>query len=48
VIYVERAADIIFTLISLEVYHLLTAERGWSPADWEQWAGDTLAATILR
>jgi AcrR family transcriptional regulator len=28
---VQNAADIIFTLLSPEVYLLLTAERGWSP-----------------
>ncbi|WP_188195940.1 TetR/AcrR family transcriptional regulator [Nonomuraea sp. SYSU D8015] len=45
---VEEAADIIFTLISFEVYLLLTDVRGWTPDRWERWAHTTLAETILR
>jgi AcrR family transcriptional regulator len=45
---VDRAADIVFCLVSFEVYLLLTAERGWTPAQWEQWITATLTATILR
>lgn len=45
---VKAAADILFTVISLEVFQLLTIERRWSPARWERWANDTLARTILR
>nr|BFE88965.1 hypothetical protein GCM10020093_115660 [Planobispora longispora] len=33
----DRAADIIYTLFSPEMYHLLTIQCGWSPADWETW-----------
>jgi hypothetical protein len=43
-----EAADIVFALVSHEVYLLLTVERGWTPARWERWAYETLAATILR
>jgi AcrR family transcriptional regulator len=45
---VDRAADIIFCLVSFEVYLLLTAERGWTPAQWERWITATLTAAILR
>jgi AcrR family transcriptional regulator len=45
---VQNAADIIFTLASPEVYLLLTAERGWSPAQWQNWLTATLAQAILR
>lgn len=45
---VEKAADIIFTLVSLEVYQLLTAECGWTPAEWERWTTITLTDAILR
>jgi hypothetical protein len=45
---VDQAADILFCLVSHEMYLLLTTERGWTPAQWEQWISDTLAATILR
>jgi AcrR family transcriptional regulator len=43
----ERAADIVFSLLSHELYRLLVIEQGWAPEDWEQWAADTLAAQLL-
>lgn len=45
---VQKAADIIFALLSPEVYLLLTAERGWSPAQWQRWLTDTIAQAVLR
>jgi AcrR family transcriptional regulator len=45
---VDRAADIVFCLVSFDVYLLLTAERSWTPAQWERWITATLTATILR
>lgn len=45
---VHNAADIIFTLASPEVYLLLTAERGWSPAQWQRWLSDTIAQAVLQ
>lgn len=45
---VQDAADIIFTLLSPEVYLLLTAERGWSPAQWQDWLTGTIAQAVLR
>jgi AcrR family transcriptional regulator len=44
----QNAADIIFTLLSPEVYLLLTAERGWSPAQWQRWQTRTISQAILR
>lgn len=45
---VTKAADVIFTLASPEVYLLLTAERDWSPARWQRWVTDTIADAVLR
>jgi AcrR family transcriptional regulator len=45
---VQHAADIIFTLVSPEVYLLLTAEREWSPAQWQRWLTATITQAILR
>ena len=45
---VDDAADVIFTLLSPEVYLLLTAVRGWPPGRWQDWAADTIARAILR
>jgi AcrR family transcriptional regulator len=45
---VDRAADIIFSLVSIEVYQLCTVERGWTAAQWERWMKETLTAAILR
>ncbi len=45
---IEEAADIIFTLISPEVYELTTQARDWPPAQWERWITDTLTQTVLR
>ncbi|MEV4573545.1 helix-turn-helix domain-containing protein [Nonomuraea jabiensis] len=43
----RQAADIIYALISHEVFYLLTIERGWSPEQWQTWATETLATTLL-
>jgi AcrR family transcriptional regulator len=44
---VDEAADILFALISLEIYVLLTVERGWTPERWEHWAARTVADAVL-
>ena len=44
----DRATDIVFCMLSLEVYQLFTTERGWTPVQWERWMRDTVAAAILR
>jgi hypothetical protein len=43
----DRAADMIFTLISPELFLLLTVERGWSPAEWEEWITGVVADAVL-
>lgn len=45
---VDEATDVLFALISIELYLLLTAERGWSPARWERWITGTVHDTVLR
>jgi AcrR family transcriptional regulator len=42
-----RAADILWTLNHPDVWHLLVGERGWTPAEWEQWFADTACAQLL-
>lgn len=43
----EQARDVVWTLISPEVYRLLVLERGWSRGMYQQWLGDTLSAAVL-
>lgn len=38
----EYAADLLFALLSPELYLLFVRDRGWSPEQWEQWTYDTL------
>lgn len=45
---VEEATDELFAISSPEIYRLLTQERGWTPARFEEWLGDTLIALLLR
>lgn len=45
---VDRARDILWTLIAWEVYELLVLERGWSLEDWEAWVAESTAALLLR
>jgi AcrR family transcriptional regulator len=41
------AADIVYALMSPEVFHILTVERGWSEARYERWLSGTLRAQLL-
>jgi AcrR family transcriptional regulator len=43
----ERATDVIWALVSAELYRLLATERGWQPDDYERWLADTLIASLL-
>lgn len=43
---VEHAADLLFALLSPELYLLFVRDRGWTPECWEQWANDTLHAQL--
>ncbi|GAA3609700.1 TetR/AcrR family transcriptional regulator [Nonomuraea rosea] len=42
----EEAADVLFGLLSPELYLLFVQERGWSRERWEQWAWSTLRAQL--
>ncbi|SCG40149.1 TetR/AcrR family transcriptional regulator [Micromonospora inositola] len=43
---VEHAADVLFGLLSPELYLLFVRDRGWAPDRWEQWVYDTLHAQL--
>ncbi|MGP3638416.1 TetR/AcrR family transcriptional regulator [Streptomyces sp. 24-1644] len=43
----EEAADIIYAVLSPELFLVLTRDRAWPPAKWEQWAYGTLASQLL-
>ena len=45
---VDEAADIVFALLSIELYLLLTISRGWTPDRWEDWTAATLTSALLR
>jgi AcrR family transcriptional regulator len=42
----EHAADLLYGLLSTELYLLFVRERGWSPQQWEQWARTTLRSQL--
>ena len=44
---VERATDILWTLNHPDVWHALTAERGWAPEEYEQWTAESARAQLL-
>ncbi|MEV6784952.1 hypothetical protein [Streptomyces sp. NPDC051098] len=44
---VEEAADIIYAILSPELFLVLTRYRAWPPAKWEQWAYDALSSQLL-
>ncbi|MYW94908.1 TetR/AcrR family transcriptional regulator [Amycolatopsis rubida] len=44
---VGRAADVLYALLSPELFLILTRDRAWPPEVWERWAEDTLAAQLL-
>ena len=44
---VDEAADIISALLSIELYLLLTVNRGWAPARWERWTRSMLTSALL-
>ena len=43
----RQALDVIYTLMSPEVHHLVTVERQWSADQYQRWLADTLCATLL-
>ncbi|MEV4006268.1 helix-turn-helix domain-containing protein [Actinomadura sp. NPDC049753] len=42
----ELAADLLFGLLSPQLYLLFVQDRGWAPDAWEEWAHATLAAQL--
>ena len=42
-----EAADAVYAIGSPETYLLLTVDRGWSPAKFERWYGDSLERLLL-
>jgi AcrR family transcriptional regulator len=45
---VEEAADVVFTLQSIEVYWLLTTTCGWTVSRWETWTTAMACTALLR
>jgi AcrR family transcriptional regulator len=41
-----EAADIIYALLSPELFLVLTRDRAWPPDKWERWASDTLCSQL--
>ncbi|SDZ27532.1 transcriptional regulator, TetR family [Saccharopolyspora shandongensis] len=42
----EQAADVLFGLLSPELYLLVVRDRGWKPEQWEQWVFELLRAQL--
>ena len=45
---IVAATDILWTLNHPDVWLLLVGRRGWTPARWERWFGDTACAQLLK
>ena len=45
---VEKAADIIWSMNSPELYLLLVEDRGWSPEEFERWQADAWVRLLLN
>jgi len=43
----EEAGDVVWTLISPEVYRMLVLERGWSEPSYERWLAQALKGALL-
>jgi AcrR family transcriptional regulator len=44
---VERAADVLWTINHPNTWQLLVVQRGWTPAQYEQWSGDAACRELL-
>jgi AcrR family transcriptional regulator len=44
----EHAADLLFGVLSPELYQVFVRDRGWSPEQWESWAADTLVSQLCQ
>ena len=42
----ETVADVMYGLLSPELYLVLVRDRGWSPERWEEWARTTLTSQL--
>ncbi|MEW5627382.1 helix-turn-helix domain-containing protein [Streptomyces hydrogenans] len=42
----DRAADLLYGLLSPELYLVFVRDRGWSPESWEEWARAALTAHL--
>lgn len=42
-----RAADLLWTINHPHTWHLLVAERGWTPDEYERWAADASRTQLL-
>ncbi|MFE9322520.1 TetR/AcrR family transcriptional regulator [Nocardia sp. NPDC052278] len=45
---VDRAADILFGILSPELYLLFVRDRSWPVSQWRQWAHTTLSAQLVN
>jgi hypothetical protein len=45
---VSRATDILWTINHPNTWQLLVVDRGWTPPQYEQWAGDLACTQLLR
>ncbi|MCO1581627.1 TetR/AcrR family transcriptional regulator [Crossiella sp. SN42] len=43
----QQTADVLYALLSPELFLILTRDRAWTPQAWQRWAIDTLAAQLL-
>ena len=43
----ERAADIVYGVLSEALYLLFCGDRGWSPEDWSAWVAATLSSQLF-
>ncbi|GAA4208630.1 TetR/AcrR family transcriptional regulator [Streptosporangium oxazolinicum] len=43
---VEMAADLLFGLLSPQLYLIFVRDRGWSPDTWEEWARTALTSQL--
>lgn len=44
---VDRAADVLYAVVSDELYRVLVVERGWSPEDWRAWAYESVLLRLF-
>lgn len=45
---VDEAGEVLYGLVSLDLYVLFVDELGWSPARWQEWATDAVVMTVLH